>query len=128
MPEPGKLSGEYNIVVRGECDLFDHQVPVEEFERMLRDNDVPGTVCVVNLGDALKNDEAAAELSKLMDRQANTFETRSSLPTIQFVVEDSFQRRHRDFELQVDGSLYRLSRVFGPQIKRRNSGWLTAPF
>ncbi|MBB6647915.1 MULTISPECIES: hypothetical protein [Haloferacaceae] len=128
MVEHGKLPGEYNIVVEDEYDLFDHRVPVEEFEEMLRENDVPDEVCVVGLDDLFGDDDAASELSTLMDRSANTLENRSPLPTIQFAVEGSFQRRQRDFELQTGGDLYRLSRVFGPQIERRSGGWLTAPF
>jgi hypothetical protein len=128
MVEHGKLPGEYNIVVADEYDLFDHRVPVEEFEEMLRENDVPDEVCVVGLDDLFGDDDSVSELSMLMDRRANTLENRSLLPTIQFAVEGSFQRRQRDFELQTTGDLYRLSRVFGPQISRRNKGWLTAPF
>ena len=128
MVEHGKLPGEYNIVVKEEYDLFDHQVPIEEFEEMLRENDVPDEVCVVGLDTVFEDEDATNKLSALMDRSANTLENRSSLPTIQFAVEGSFQRRQRDFELQTDGDLYRLSRIFGPQIDRRSGGWLTAPF
>ena len=128
MVEHGKLPGEYNIVVKEEYDLFDHQVPIEEFEEMLRENDVPDEVCVVGLDTVFEDDDATNKLSALMDRSANTLENRSSLPTIQFAVEGSFQRRQRDFELQTDDDLYRLSRIFGPQIDRRSGGWLTAPF
>jgi hypothetical protein len=128
MVEHGKLPGEYNIVTVDEYDLFDHQVPVGEFEEMLTENDVPDEVCVVGLGDLFGDKEAVNELSTLMDRRANALENRSPLPTIQFAVEGSFQRRQRDFELQTGGDLHRLSRVFGPQIERRSSGWLTAPF
>jgi hypothetical protein len=63
-----------------------------------------------------------------MDEAADGLESRSPLPTIQFAVDGSFQRLSRDFELRSDDNLYRLSRVFGPQIKRRNVDWLTAPF
>jgi hypothetical protein len=128
MADPGKLSGEYNIVVQGEYDLVDYRVPVEKFKNMLREDDLPDEVCVVGLGAVFEDNDAVGELSKLMDRQANSLENRQPLPTIQFAVEGSFQRRQRDFELQTDSELYRLSRVFGPQIERRRSGWLTAPF
>jgi hypothetical protein len=128
MVEHGKLPGEYNIVVEDEYDLFDHRVPVEEFEEMLRENDVPDEVCVVGLDDLFGDDDAVNELSTLMDRRANALENRSPLPTIQFAVEGSFQRRERDYELQTGGDLHRLSRVFGSQIDRRSGGWLTAPF
>lgn len=128
MVEHGKLPGEYNIVIKGEYDLYDHRVPIEEFEEMLREDEVPDEVCVVGLEDLFGDDDAVNELSRLMDRAANSLENRQSLPTIQFAVEGSFQRRQRDFELQVRGDLYRLSRVFGTQIDRRSSSWLTAPF
>ncbi|WP_318569906.1 hypothetical protein [Salinigranum marinum] len=128
MPDPGQLPGEYNIVVEDEYDLFDHRVPIEEFEEMLRENDVPDEVCVVGLGAVFEDEEAVNELSRLMNRSANSLETRHPLPTIQFAVKGSFQRRQRDFELQAGGDLFRLSRVFGPQIDRRSSGWLTSPF
>jgi hypothetical protein len=128
MVEHGKLPGEYNIVVDDEYDLFDHRVPIAEFEEMLRENDVPDQVCVVGLGDLFKDEDAVSELSKLIDRRANSLENSHPLPTIQFAVEGSFQRRERDFELQTESDLHRLSRVFGSQIKRRSSGWLTAPF
>lgn len=128
MVEHGKLSGEYNIVVADEYDIFDHRVPVEEFKKMLRENDVPEEICVVGLDDLFGNEDAVNDLSTLMDRNANTLENRSPLPTIQFAVEGSFQRRQRDFELQAGDDLYRLSKVFGPQIDRRSAGWLTAPF
>jgi hypothetical protein len=128
MVEHGKLPGEYNIVVKGEYDLFDHRVPVDEFEEMLRESDVPDEVCVVGLDKLFDDGDAVSDLSGLMDRHANSLENRSPLPTIQFAIEGSFQRRQRDYELQTGGDLYRLSRVFGPQIDRRSSGWLTAPF
>ena len=128
MVEHGKLPGKYNIVVNSEYDLFDHQVPIKEFEEMLHENDVPGEVCVVGLDDVFGDDDAVNELSALMDRSANTLENRSPLPTIQFAVEGSFQRRQRDFELQTSGDLFRLGHIFGPQVKRRSGGWLTAPF
>jgi hypothetical protein len=128
MPEPGKLPGVYNLVLDDEFDLFDHRVPVEEYMRMLRENDVPDEVCVVRLGDVFGDEESVNELSRLMDRRADDLETRSPLPTIQFAIDGSFQRRQRDFELNSGDELYRLSRVFGPQIERRKHGWLTTPF
>lgn len=128
MPNPGQLSGEYNVVVKGEYDLFDHQVPIKAFEEMLRENDVPDEVCVVGLDELFENEDAVSELYNLMDHRANSLETRRSLPAIQFAVEGTFQRRKGDFELQTGDELYRLSRVFGSQIQRRSNGWLTAPF
>lgn len=128
MVEHGKLSGEYNIVVKGEYDLFDHQVPLKEFEEMLREDEIPDEICIVGLEDVFGDDDAVNELARQIDQAANTLENRHQLPTIQFAVEGSFQRRQRDFELQTDDDLYRLSRIFGSQIDRRGNGWLTAPF
>lgn len=128
MPKPGQLPGVYNLVLADEFELFDHRVPVEEYMRMLREDDVPDEVCVVRLGDVFGNEESVNELSRLMDRRADDLETRSPLPTIQFAIDGSFQRRQRDFELNAGDELYRLSRVFGPQIERRKHGWLTTPF
>ena len=128
MPAPGKLPGRYNIVVADEYDLFDHRVPLDEFEEMLQKNSVPDEVCVVGLADAFVDDERVGELSRLMDRRANDLESRNPLPTIQFATEGAFQRRKRDFELQAGSDLYRLSRVFGSQVDRQEQGWLLAPF
>lgn len=127
MVEPGRLAGVYNLVVADAYDLFDHRVPVETFASMLEDGEVPDEVCVVGLADTYEADDVR-ELRRLMDEAADRLESRSPLPTIQFAVDGSFQRLSRDFELQTEDDLYRLSRVFGPQIKRRNVDWLTAPF
>jgi hypothetical protein len=127
MVEPGKLAGVYNLVVADEYDLFDHRVPVAEFESMLRDRDVPDEICVVGIAETY-GDGDVRELRRLMDDAADSLESRTPLPTIQFAVDGSFQRRSRDFELQTGDELYRLSRVFGPQIERRDTDWLTAPF
>lgn len=128
MPEPGKLPGRYNIVAEDEFELFDHRVPVDEYLEMLHEDDVPDEVCVVGLDEVFEDDESVRELSRMMDRRANSLESRNPLPTIQFAIEGSFQRRKRDFELQSGEDLYRLSRVFGRQIERQQRGWLLAPF
>lgn len=129
MVDPGRLAGVYNLVVADAYDLFQHQVPVSEFESMLRDGDVPDEVSVVGLADVYEaGEDEVRQLRRQMDRAADGLESRSPLPTIQFAVDGSFQRLSNDFELQTGGDLYRLSRVFGPQIKRRNVDWLTAPF
>jgi hypothetical protein len=126
MVDPGQMAGVYNLVVADEYDLFEHQVPVDTFESMLRDDEVPDEVCVVGLADVYESDDVN-ELRRLMDKNADGLESRSPLPAVQFAVDGSFQRLSRDFELQTDDDLYRLSRVFGPQIERRNVDWLTAP-
>lgn len=128
MPTAGQLPGMYNIVQKGEYELFDYSVPIAEFENMLRDDDLPDDLCVVGLEEVFEDDESIRALSRLMDRSADSLEGRSQLPTIQFAVDGAFQRRSNDFDLQTDNDLYRLSRVFGTQLERRDSGWLTAPF
>lgn len=117
----------YNLVVADAYDLFEHQVPVGTFESMLRDDEVPDEVCVVGLADVYETDDAR-ELRRLLDQRASGLESRTPLPTIQFAVDGSFQRLSQDFELQAGDDLYRLGRVFGPQIDRKNVDWLTAPF
>lgn len=128
MPDPGKLAGVYNIIVEDDYDLFDHRIPIDEFSRRLREDDVPDELCVVGIEAVFEDEESVRELSRLMTRSANTLENQDPLPTIQFALEESVQRRQGDFELQSDGDLYRLSPVFGSQLKRRRGGWLTAPF
>lgn len=127
MVDRGQLAGVYNLVVADAYDLFEHQVPIETFRSMLEENEVPDELCVVGLAEIYEKDETQ-ELRRLMDEAADGLEARSPLPTIQFAVDGSFQRLSRDFELQTDDELYRLSRLFGPQINRRNVDWLTTPF
>jgi hypothetical protein len=127
MVNRGQLAGVYNLVVADAYDLFEHQVPIETFRSMLEENEVPDELCVVGLAEIYEKDETQ-ELRRLMDEAADGLEARSPLPTIQFAVDGSFQRLSRDFELQTDDELYRLSRLFGPQINRRNADWLTTPF
>lgn len=128
MPDPGKLPGRYNIIVEDEYELFDHHVPVDEYMEMLRTGTVPDEVCVVGLAPVFEEDDTVSQLSRLMDRNADSLEGRRPLPTVQFAVDGSFQRRKRDFELQSGDQLYSLGRVFGPQLNREQRGWLTAPF
>ena len=128
MPDPGKLAGVYNIVVKEEYDLFDHRVPVDEFKRRLQEDDIPDELCVIGIEVVFEDEASVRELSRLMDRSANTLENQQPLPTVQFALGESFQRRQGDFEVQSDGELYRLSPLFGPQLERRRSGWLTTPF
>ena len=127
MVNRGQLAGVYNLVVADAYDLFEHQVPIETFRSMLEENEVPDELCVVGLAEIYEKDETQ-ELRRLMDEAADGLEARSPLPTIQFAVDGSFRRLSRDFELQTDDELYRLSRLFGPQINRRNVDWLTTPF
>jgi hypothetical protein len=127
MAGPGQIPGRYNIIVEGEYDAFDHQMPIKEFVKRLKDDDVPDEVRVVGLDEALLDDDLADELASEMDRRANDLEYQS--PTVQFVVEGSFHRRGKTYDLRYNGELHSLQQVFGPQIERKGGGdWLVAPF
>ncbi|WP_336022447.1 hypothetical protein [Halobellus salinisoli] len=127
MAGPGQIPGRYNLVIEGKYDTFDHQIPVEGFIRHLEDDDVPDKVSVIGLGEAFEDGELATELARAMDRRANDLEYQS--PTIQFVVEGSFHRQGKTFDLRYEDELYSLQEVFGPQLERREQGdWITSPF
>jgi hypothetical protein len=127
MAGPGQIPGQYNIVVEGEYDSFDHQIPVEEFIQRLEEDDVPDVVSVVGLGEALHDGDLADELSGEMERRAVDLEYQS--PTVQFVVEGPFHRSGTSYDLRYDGELHPLQQVFGPQLERKEEGdWLVAPF
>lgn len=129
MAGPGQIPGRYNIVVKGEYDTFDHQVPVSGFIEQLQDDNVPDEVCVVGLGKAFSDGELAEVLAREMDNRANDLENRHPLPTIQFAVEGTFHRRRKTFDLRIGDQLYPLQEVFGSQIEREGeSNWLVAPF
>ncbi|AUX08310.1 hypothetical protein AArcSl_0660 [Halalkaliarchaeum desulfuricum] len=127
MAAPGRIPGQYNVVVKDAYDTFDHQIPVAEFVERLRNDEVPDEVAVVGLEEAFVDGDLAEELASEMDRRANDLEYQS--PTVQFVVDGSFHRRGKTYDLRYDDELYSLQDVFGPQIERREEGeWLTAPF
>ncbi|WP_440991572.1 hypothetical protein [Haloarchaeobius baliensis] len=127
MAGPGQIPGRYNLVVEGNFETFDHQIPVEEFIVDLKEDDVPDKASVVGLGEAFEDGDLAAELATAMDQRANDLEYQS--PTIQFVVEGSFHRRGKTFDLRQNDELYPLQEVFGPQLERKEeTGWLIAPF
>lgn len=127
MAGPGRIPGRYNLVIEGTHEPFEHQIPVTEFLQRLEENDVPEKVSVVGLADALSDEDLANELAREMDRRANDLEYQS--PTIQFVVEGSFHRSGKSYDLRNDDELYSLQRVFGPQLERKEGGeWLVAPF
>ncbi|MFC6952878.1 hypothetical protein [Halorubellus litoreus] len=127
MAGPGQIPGRYNLIVEGAHDAFDHQMPVEEFLRRLKEDDVPDEVSVVGLADAFRNDDLTADLAREMDRRANDLEYQS--PTVQFVVEGSFHRSGKTYDLRDGDDLHSLQEVFGPQLERKGDGdWLVAPF
>ena len=127
MAGPAKIPGRYNIVLEGEYDTYDHQIPVKEFIECLEDDNVPDEVSVIGLGEAFKDGDLANDLAAAMDRRANDLEYQS--PTVQFVVQGSFHRSGKTYDLRYDGELYALQEVFGPQVERKGDGdWLVAPF
>ncbi len=127
MAGPGRIPGRYNLITEDTYDAFDHRMPVDEFITRLTDDDVPDEVSVVGLGEAFEDGELASELAHQMDRRANDLEYQS--PTIQFVVEGSFHRRGKSYDLRHNDELYSLQDVFGPQLDRKQQGdWLVAPF
>jgi len=127
MAGPGRIPGRYNLIVKGSYNSFDHQIPVAEFVKRLENDDVPDEVSVIGLGDAFDDGDLVEELARQMDRRANDLEYQSL--TVQFVVEGSFHRSGKTFDLRHDGELYSLQDVFGPQLDRKQQGdWLVAPF
>jgi len=102
-------------------------MPIEEFIERLRNDDVPAKVSVVGLEEALSDDDLRAELTDAMDRRANDLEYQN--PTVQFVVEGSFHRQGKTYDLRYDDELHSLQDVFGPQLERKEGGdWLISPF
>jgi hypothetical protein len=127
MAGPGQIPGQYNLVIEGAYEAFEHQIPVNEFLQRLKEDDVPEKVSVVGLADALSDEDLANELAREMDQRANDLEYQS--PTIQFVVEGSFHRSGKTYDLRYDDELYSLQQIFGPQLDRKKDGeWLVAPF
>jgi hypothetical protein len=127
MAGPGQIPGRYNIIVKGEYETFDHQIPVKDFIQRLKDDAVPDEVSVVGLGEAFEDDDLANELARAMDQRANDLEYQS--PTVQFVVNGSFHRQGKVYDLRYNDELYSLQEVFGPQLERKEQGdWLVSPF
>lgn len=127
MAGPGQIPGRYNIIVAGEYETFDHQMPIDEFLQRLKNDDVPDEVSVVGLEKMLDDEEFINELAREMDQRADDLEYQS--PTIQIVVEGSFHRRGKTYDLRYDENLYSLQEIFGPQLERREQGdWITSPF
>ncbi len=127
MAGPGQIPGRYNIIVAGNYETFDHQMPIDGFLQRLKDDDVPDGVSVVGLEKMLDDEEFVTELAREMDQRADDLEYQS--PTIQIVVEGSFHRRGKTYDLRYEDNLYSLQEIFGPQLERRGDGnWITSPF
>lgn len=127
MVEPGRIPGQYNIVRKGEYEEADHRVPVSAFLDHLREDEVPDEVSVTGLGGAFEDPDFIDSLSEAMEQRANDLEFQN--PMVQFVVEGTISWKERDrFELSTEDGVYELRRVFGPDIERRDAGWLSSPF
>jgi len=127
MAGPGQIPGRYNLVIEGAHETFDHRMPIEEFIERLQKDDVPDELSVIGLEDALSDNELRTKLKSVMDRRANDLEYQN--PTVQFVVEGSFHRQGKTYDLRYDDQLHSLQDVFGPQIERKeDGGWLVTPF
>lgn len=127
MAGPGQIPGRYNIIVAGEYETFDHQMPIDEFLQRLKNDDVPDEVSVVGLEKAFDDEELVSDLAREMDQRADDLEYQS--PTVQIVVEGSFHRQGKTYDLRYDDELYPLREIFGPQLERREQGdWITSPF
>ena len=127
MTGPGRIPGQYNIILDGVYDTFDHQMPIEEFLQRLKNDDVPGEVSVIGLEKAFDDEELVNELAREMDQRADDLEYQS--PTIQIVVEGTFHRQGKTYDLRYEGELHSLQEIFGPQLERREEGdWITSPF
>ena len=127
MTGPGRIPGQYNIIVAGEYDTFDHQMPVKEFLKRLKNDDVPEKLSVVGLEKMLDDEDFVRELAREMDQRADDLEYQS--PTVQVVVEGTFHRSGKTYDLRYEGELYSLQTIFGPQLERRGDGnWITSPF
>lgn len=119
------VSERYNIVLSDRYELFEYQIPVERFIKILEGGEVPDEVCVVNLGEAFEEGRER-RLSQAMQDRALDLSREGS--TIQFAVEGSIQPLHNGFELLYENDLYRLDKVFGADLTEHDEGWLTATF
>ncbi len=63
-----------------------------------------------------------------MRKEMDYLNSQRPLPTIQFVVEGDIQGAGDSFEVEIDDEFYSLRPIFGRQIKKRDPGWLVAPF
>lgn len=128
MSETDAVAGMYNVVVSDERESADHRVPVEEFLAKLEDRDLPDEICVVGLEEVFDDDDLRDRLVAAMRREMDYLNTRRPLPAIQFVVDGEVQGAGDSFDVAVDGEFRSLEPIFGRQIKKRDSGWLVAPF
>ena len=129
MSDIDAVAGMYNIIVSGERESADYRVPVDEFLSKLENRDLPEAICVVGLEDVLTDeDDIRDRLVSTMRKEMDYLNSQRPLPTIQFVVEGDIQGAGDSFEVEIDDEFYSLRPIFGRQIKKRDPGWLVAPF
>ena len=129
MSDIDAVAGMYNIVDRKRRETADYQVPVEEFVSKLDNRDLPDEICVVGLEDLLEEDtDLRQSLITTMRQEMDYLNSQRPLPVIQFVVDGDIQGAGDSFDVEIDGEFHSLEPIFGRQIKKRDSGWLVAPF
>lgn len=129
MSEIDAVAGMYNVIIASERDSAEYRVPVEEFVKKLEDRDLPGEICVAGLEEVLtENEDLRDRLVSTMRQEMDYLNSQRPLPAIQFVVDGDLQSAGESFDVEIDGEYYSLQPVFGRQIKKRDSGWLVAPF
>jgi hypothetical protein len=128
MSEIDALAGMYNIIVTGERNTADYQVPVEEFVTKLENRDLPDEICVIGIETVLtENETLRNRLVSTMRQEMDYLNSQRPLPAIQFVVSE-VQGAGDSFDIEVDGEYRSLQPIFGRQMKQREPGWLVVPF
>lgn len=123
---PDTVANKYNLLRSDQYALFDHRVPVDRFVELLGNRDVPETVCVTGLGETLAEGDPT-EVSQAL-QVGTPYLEREPQPTIQFAVDGKFHSIPNGFELMYDEDFHNLNQLFGPTLKRKQSGWLVADF
>lgn len=129
MSDIDAVAGMYNIIVSSKRESADYRVPIEEFVTKLENRDLPDEICVAGLEEVLtENEELRDRLVSTMRQEMDYLNSQRPLPAIQFVVDGELQGAGDSFDVEIDGEFHSLQPVFGRQIKKRDSGWLVAPF
>ncbi len=129
MSDIDAVAGMYNIVVSGDHEVADYRVPIEEFLSKLESRELPAEICVVGLEDVLTEGNGIRDrLVSTMRREMDYLNNQHPLPTIQFVVEGDIEGTGDSYEVKIDDEFHSLQPIFGRQIKKREAGWLVAPF
>ena len=129
MSDIDAVAGMYNIIVSGERESAEFRIHIEEFVTKLEDRDLPNEICVAGLEEVLtEDDDLRNKLTSTMRREMDYLNSQRPLPVIQFVVDGDIQGAGDSFDVEIDGEFHSLEPIFGRQIKKRDSGWLVAPF